>query len=794
MSTKLRLTYTLAVIAVALILNSGFALFVYSKPLEADTHPISPQAQELEALFKPTDQPATLNTVTPDTSVVRQRFVTANLSPFADADGAATERLLLNLFDNLSLTGIRESVWHNTDGSIVWKGHIQDISYSEVLIVVGGGSIAATIRMPSATYQIRYAGNDIYSIQQVVFRGEESESDAVAVPGNTKQPTNPTQIDRIPSSQSQNPSTPIQIDVMVVWTPAAQNAAGGAQPLLNKINLSIADANNAYINSQINMQVRLVHTAETSYTESSTMLEDLTKLQNPNDGYMDEVHTLRYQYGADLVSLVESESETNICGRGFQPNAPIKPEDESYGFSVVGEDCTGGLTLAHEMGHNMGSAHDREQSAIDGCPAQCGSYLYSYGYLDPGGAFMTVMSYYHSDACPPPGYCQTIAYFSNPNVYYSGMPTGVADNQANSADNAHSIANNAAAVAAFRGSDSPPSTPRNLRVAGTGRNSVTLAWDPPSNPVQTGYKVYRWNGSTFAYIGSTPADTTQYADIGLQCNSGYSFQVTAYNGIAELAPTPFINASTASCSSPTATPTPIVVSTPTPTATPIPPRCPGETFTDVCPGDYFYEPVLSLNSAGIISGYNTSPPCETPAHIPCFRPASNVTRGQTSKIIALAAGFNEPVTGQTFADILPGSTFYQYIERLAGRGIINGYPCGNPEPCIAPGNKPYFRPNENVTRGQLSKIVSQSFGYQDTISTQTFQDVAVGSTFYVYIERLAIREIINGYSCGGAGEPCLPPYSRPYFRPANQVTRGQTAKIVYNARQLSASPSETEGK
>lgn len=222
--------------------------------------------------------------------------------------------------------------------------------------------------------------------------------------------------------------------------------------------------------------------------------------------------------------------------------------------------------------------------------------------------------------------------------------------------------------------------------------------------------------------------------------------------------------------------------TPTSTPTPIPPRCPGETFTDVCPGDYFYIPVNALNQAGIVSGYTTSPPCETPAHVPCFRPASNVTRGQTSKIISLAAGFNDPVSGQIFEDVPVGSTFYTYIGRLADRNIINGYACGAPgEPCVSPGNLPYFRPNANLTRGQLAKIASESFGYSDTINMQTFEDVPQGSTFHVYIERLVMRDIINGYPCGGAGEPCVPPGNRPYFRPSNQVTRAQTAKIVYLA-------------
>jgi hypothetical protein len=89
-----------------------------------------------------------------------------------------------------------------------------------------------------------------------------------------------------------------------------------------------------------------------------------------------------------------------------------------------------------------------------------------------------------------------------------------------------------------------------------------------------------------------------------------------------------------------------------------------------------------------------------------------VTRGQISKIVANAAGFNEvvPSTQQTFEDVLPGDTFWVYIERMASRGIINGYPCGGPgEPCIGPTNRPYFRVGNSATRGQVSKIDKISF-------------------------------------------------------------------------------------
>ena len=63
---------------------------------------------------------------------------------------------------------------------------------------------------------------------------------------------------------------------------------------------------------------------------------------------------------------------------------------------------------------------------------------------------------------------------------------------------------------------------------------------------------------------------------------------------------------------------------------------------------------------------------------------------------------------------------------------------------------------------------------------QTLTDVPPGSPFWLYVERNAIYQVISGYSCGGPGEPC-DPQQRPYFRPAAGATRGQIAKIVYNA-------------
>jgi hypothetical protein len=193
-------------------------------------------------------------------------------------------------------------------------------------------------------------------------------------------------------------------------------------------------------------------------------------------------------------------------------------------------------------------------------------------------------------------------------------------------------------------------------------------------------------------------------------------------------------------------------------------------FSDVPFGSTFYPYIRCLACLGIVNGYPDG----------TFKPNNNVTRGQLSKIVSNSAGFNDPQTTQMFQDVAVGTTFFVYIGRLASRDYINGYTCGGPgEPC-QPGNLPYFRPNNNATRGQISKIVSNAAGFNDPPSGQQFQDVAAGSTFYDYIYRLATRNVMQGYHCGGANEPCLPPDNLPYFRPNNNATRGQTSKIVSN--------------
>ncbi len=135
------------------------------------------------------------------------------------------------------------------------------------------------------------------------------------------------------------------------------------------------------------------------------------------------------------------------------------------------------------------------------------------------------------------------------------------------------------------------------------------------------------------------------------------------------------------------------------------------TFADVLPDFPFFAVIESGAAQSVVSGYDCGgpgEPCDS-QNRPYFRPYADVTRGQLSKIDVVAAGWDlqNPPAG-TFADVLPNTAFYTYVETAAAHGVISGYTCGGPgEPCNSQ-NRPYFRQGNDATRGQIAKIVYQS--------------------------------------------------------------------------------------
>ncbi len=91
----------------------------------------------------------------------------------------------------------------------------------------------------------------------------------------------------------------------------------------------MAKAQLACDNSQTYITMRLVHAAEVAYTESTNANTDLYHLTY-TDGVMDNVHTLRTTYGADLVVLLEFTDTTGGIGWLLSTVSG----SASYGFSI----------------------------------------------------------------------------------------------------------------------------------------------------------------------------------------------------------------------------------------------------------------------------------------------------------------------------------------------------------------------------------------------------------------------------------------------------------------------------
>jgi hypothetical protein len=195
-------------------------------------------------------------------------------------------------------------------------------------------------------------------------------------------------------------------------------------------------------------------------------------------------------------------------------------------------------------------------------------------------------------------------------------------------------------------------------------------------------------------------------------------------------------------------------------------------FTDVDEFNPFFIYIRCLYCRDIISGYNTG--CTTGN--PCFKPFNNVTRGQMSKIVANSAGLSQTPTGQQYTDVPTTHPFYVWIWRLTDAGHVSGYNTG-----CSTGN-PCFKPEANVTRAQLAKIVSNAAGFTDVPPPGSFlfTDVPPTHTFYLFVERLARRGIVEGYECGEPPAGPCDPQGRPWFLPQDDVTRGQATKFVSN--------------
>ncbi|TXH76619.1 MAG: hypothetical protein E6Q88_02510 [Lysobacteraceae bacterium] len=281
------------------------------------------------------------------------------------------------------------------------------------------------------------------------------------------------------------------IDVVLGYTNGLVTKYGGVSQANTRLVNLMALTNQAYVNSRIDPRVRLVRTVQVAYTDTNSnevALEAVTGVtctptacnSQPVPTELVPLRTARDEYGGDLVSIVRPfrTPEQDGCGIAWLLGGggfTIDNTDAPFGYSVVsdGTDVDEGdgrtyfcreETLAHELGHNMGQAHNLEDSSSQG------THTYSYGYREATTTgFYTVMAYRLASSSQFP-----INYFANPSVNYldTGRPTGTA-----TADNARSLNQSMPLVAQFRATVVPfPNRIRN-DFNGDGKSDIVL-WNP----------------------------------------------------------------------------------------------------------------------------------------------------------------------------------------------------------------------------------------------------------------------------------------------------------------------------
>jgi hypothetical protein len=229
------------------------------------------------------------------------------------------------------------------------------------------------------------------------------------------------------------------VDLMIVYTSAAAAWASGVGGINLVISQAVQLSQQAFDNSQAGIRLRLVFSSQVGYQESGSSNTDLNRLTTSGDGYLDEVHGWRNLHGADMVNLLADVDD--VGGLAWLLTNPAgRPQ---YAFSLVRvRQAAGGYTLVHELGHNFGCHHRKDQTDQPGP----GIYSYSAGWRWQGAndvRYCSVMSY--TDAWDGHAVSR-VGYFSSPVISHMGAPTGSAAD----GDNARTLRDTKGVVSTYR--------------------------------------------------------------------------------------------------------------------------------------------------------------------------------------------------------------------------------------------------------------------------------------------------------------------------------------------------------
>lgn len=237
------------------------------------------------------------------------------------------------------------------------------------------------------------------------------------------------------------------VDVMVAYTPKAAAHVGGqhrvsasAQQIATRMNRSLKQ-------SGVCGSIRITHAyTATGYDGSEDFAPAHQRLKDKDDPTLGgPAHRMREQHAADLVAVIVNRREK---GGGIADyTATLGESSSEFAYSVSDVQGIALDSVSHEIGHNLGLAHDRTTMATDpeGAMKVSEDRPYNTGWITPDRKYYTIMAY--GSSC---GDCTGVGQFSNPDRNWHGQPLGDASN-----DSARALRETLPVVARYRTSPGP---------------------------------------------------------------------------------------------------------------------------------------------------------------------------------------------------------------------------------------------------------------------------------------------------------------------------------------------------
>ena len=297
-------------------------------------------------------------------------------------------------------------------GDVAWRGRVARDDDSSVSLTLKHGLVYGRLRLREKIYEIRSRRNGRLVIEELnlaSFPQCDVGPDHIDHRNHTRRAGDVLGGGAQSGAASAGDGA-VVVDLLSVYSNDALAEAGSVAQMEATIQAAVDAANTAFVNSNINATYRLVHVAHVDYDTAGSTSDDLRWVTDDPG-----VAALREQYGADMVSIIVDTPSS--CGTAWVQRNP-GPGFEDYAFQATDIDCAvGNLTFAHEHGHNLGMEHNPENSSASSSSA---SYPWSFAHY-VNGSYRTVMSY----SSPCSNGCSRVAQFSNPDVVYNGVPTGV---------------------------------------------------------------------------------------------------------------------------------------------------------------------------------------------------------------------------------------------------------------------------------------------------------------------------------------------------------------------------------